>query len=365
MSLKLFNTLTRKKEEFEPLEAGRVRMYTCGPTVYDRPHIGNFRTFLFDDILRRYLEWKGYEIDHVRNVTDVDDNTIKAAMKAGVTLPELTQPFVEAFFEDIERLGLEEAEHYPRATEYVPQMIQLVRKLEALSLAYEADGSVYYNIAKFPDYGRLAQLDRAKIRQGLRVSTDEAYEKQDARDFVLWKGGDRDDEGEVAVWESPWGPGRPGWHLECSVMANTLLGETIDIHTGGVDLIFPHHTNEIAQSEGANGVPAHLPRRPGSSPSGGDLRGVFRGPGRSTGGQRGLGDRRGRRELRDRRGECQAPLLARRSHPDLHNRMSFCAPQHWAETPTRLDSTHAMQSSVSSKLIDSYCLQPLELRPFL
>lgn len=255
MSLKLFNTLTRKKEEFEPLEAGRVRMYTCGPTVYDRPHIGNFRTFLFDDILRRYLEWKGYEIDHVRNVTDVDDNTIKAAMKAGVTLPELTQPFVEAFFEDIERLGLEEAEHYPRATEYVPQMIQLVRKLEALSLAYEADGSVYYNIAKFPDYGRLAQLDRAKIRQGLRVSTDEAYEKQDARDFVLWKGGDRDDEGEVAVWESPWGPGRPGWHLECSVMANTLLGETIDIHTGGVDLIFPHHTNEIAQSEGANGVP--------------------------------------------------------------------------------------------------------------
>ena len=255
MSLRLFNTLARRQEEFEPLEEGRVRVYSCGPTVYDRPHIGNFRTFLFDDILRRYLEWKGYQVTHVRNITDVDDNTIRAALKAGVSLAELTSPFADAFFEDVERLGLKQAEQYPRATDHVPQMIQLVEKLQERSLAYVVDGSVYFDIAKFPDYGRLAQLDKSEIREGMRVSSDAAYEKQDARDFVLWKGGERPEEGDVAVWDSPWGPGRPGWHLECSVMATSLLGESIDVHTGGIDLIFPHHTNEIAQSEGATGCP--------------------------------------------------------------------------------------------------------------
>ena len=255
MALRLFNTLTRTLEDFASIEEGHVRMYTCGPTVYERPHIGNFRTFLFDDILRRYLAWKGYQVTHVRNITDVDDNTIREAVKAGTSLHDLTEPFIAAFFEDLERLGLKPAEQYPRATDYIPQMIELVERLHTRQLAYEADGSVYFDISKFPEYGRLAQLDKSEIRAGMRVSSDEAYEKQDARDFVLWKGGERPEEGDVAVWDSPWGPGRPGWHLECSVMATTLLGETIDIHTGGVDLIFPHHTNEIAQSEGACGCP--------------------------------------------------------------------------------------------------------------
>jgi cysteinyl-tRNA synthetase len=255
MALRLYNTLTRRLEDFAPIEEGRVRMYTCGPTVYDRAHIGNFRTFLFEDILRRFLEWKGYEVVQVRNLTDVDDRTIQAALAKRIGLRELTEPYVRAFFEDSDRLGMERAEHYPRATDYVPQMIELVRRLEERGLAYVADGSVYFDISKFPDYGRLAQLDRASLKEGERVSGDQEYEKEDARDFVLWKGGDRPDEGDVAVWDSPWGSGRPGWHLECSVMALHLLGQPIDIHSGGVDLIFPHHTNEIAQVEGATGKP--------------------------------------------------------------------------------------------------------------
>jgi cysteinyl-tRNA synthetase len=255
MALRLYNTLTRRLEEFEPLKEGRVTMYTCGPTVYDRAHIGNFRTFLFEDILRRYLKWKGYDVVQVRNLTDVDDRTIHAAMEKGIGLRELTEPYVEAFLEDSDRLGLERAEHYPRATDYVPQMIELVRRLEERGLAYVADGSVYFDISKFPDYGALAQLDAASLSEGERVSGDQEYAKEDARDFVLWKGGRRPEEGDVAVWDSPWGSGRPGWHLECSVMAVHHLGQPIDIHSGGVDLIFPHHTNEIAQAEGAAGVP--------------------------------------------------------------------------------------------------------------
>ncbi len=255
MTLRLYNTLTRRIEEFEPLVPGRVTIYTCGPTVYDHAHIGNFRTFLFEDVLRRYLEWKGMEVVQVRNLTDVDDRTIHAAVEMGVGLPELTQPFIDAFFEDSDRLGLERAEHYPRATDYVPRMVELVQRLVERGLAYEADGSVYFDISQFPAYGELAQLDTASLSEAGRASGDEAYDKEDARDFVLWKGGERPEEGDVAVWDSPWGPGRPGWHLECSVLAMTHLGHPFDIHTGGIDLIFPHHTNEIAQAEGATGKP--------------------------------------------------------------------------------------------------------------
>ena len=255
MTLKLYNTLTRQIEEFQPLEEGRVTMYTCGPTVYDRAHIGNFRTFLAEDILRRFLEWKGYDIVQVRNLTDVDDRTIHAAVTQGIGLAELSAPFIEAFFEDHDRLGLERAEFYPRATDYVPQMVEMVQKLVERGLAYEADGSVYFDISEFPDYGRLAQLESIDLKDGERETGDTAYDRDDARDFVLWKGGERPEEGDVAVWESPWGAGRPGWHLECSVMAIAHLGQPFDIHSGGVDLVFPHHTNEIAQAEGAEGKP--------------------------------------------------------------------------------------------------------------
>lgn len=255
MGLRLYNTLSRRLEEFQPLEQGRVTMYTCGPTVYDRAHVGNFRTFLCEDILRRYLKWKGYEVVQVRNLTDVDDRTIRAAVQRGISLRELTGPYIEAFFEDHDRLGLERAENYPRATDYVPQMIELVQMLVDRGLAYEADGSLYFDISEFPTYGRLAQIDLSSLREGEREAGDQVYDKEDARDFVLWKGGERPEEGDVAVWDSPWGPGRPGWHLECSVLALTHLPQPLDIHSGGVDLIFPHHTNEIAQAEGASGKP--------------------------------------------------------------------------------------------------------------
>ncbi|NIR43888.1 MAG: cysteine--tRNA ligase [Gemmatimonadetes bacterium] len=255
MPLRLYNTLTRQVEAFEPLEDGRVTMYTCGPTVYDRAHIGNFRTFLAEDILRRFLRWKGYEVVQVRNLTDVDDRTIHAAVQRGVSLRELTAPFIDAFFEDHDRLGLQRAEYYPRATDYVDRMIDMVEKLVDGGFAYEADGSVYYDISRFPDYGRLAGLENIEVREGERETGDAEYAREDARDFVLWKGGERPEEGDVAVWDSPWGPGRPGWHLECSVMATAHLGQPFDIHSGGVDLIFPHHTNEIAQAEGAQGKP--------------------------------------------------------------------------------------------------------------
>lgn len=255
MSLRFTNTLTGALEEFRPLEGGRVRMYTCGPTVYDRAHIGNFRTFVWEDLLRRYLEWKGYEVTQVMNLTDVDDRTIGAAVEGGVGLSEVTRPVIEAFFEDWETLGLEPVEHNPRATEHIPQMIELVRTLEGKGHTYESEGSVYFAIASFPGYGRLIQLDPSRLRGSGRVSGDEEYSKEDPRDFVLWKGAARGPEAEVAVWDSPWGPGRPGWHLECSAMAMEYLGPRLDIHTGGVDNIFPHHVNEMAQSEASTGEP--------------------------------------------------------------------------------------------------------------
>jgi cysteinyl-tRNA synthetase len=230
-------------------------MYTCGPTVYERAHIGNFRAFTWEDLLRRYLKWRGYRVTQVMNLTDVDDRTIQAAIDRGVNLEQVTAPVTSAFFEDWETLGLEPVERNPRATEHVPQMIDLVRRLEEGGFTYERDGSVYFAIDRFPGYGVLANIDPDALRTSGRVEGDENYSKENPRDFVLWKGGVRGREGDVAVWESPWGPGRPGWHLECSAMAMEYLGETLDIHTGGVDNIFPHHANEIAQSEAATGMP--------------------------------------------------------------------------------------------------------------
>ena len=255
MALRLHNTLTRTVEDFEPAEKGHVRMYTCGPTVYDRAHIGNFRAFTWEDLLRRYLKWRGYRVTQVMNITDVDDRTIQAAVDRGIGLEQVTAPVTRAFFEDWETLGLESVEQNPRATEHVPQMIDLVRRLEEAGFTYERDGSVYFAIDRFPGYGRLANIDPEALRTDERIEGDENYSKENPRDFVLWKGGARGHEGEAAVWDSPWGPGRPGWHLECSAMAMEYLGETLDIHTGGVDNIFPHHVNEIAQSEGATGRP--------------------------------------------------------------------------------------------------------------
>ncbi|MCL7976136.1 MAG: cysteine--tRNA ligase [marine benthic group bacterium] len=255
MSLRFYNTLGRKVEAFESLEPGIVRMYTCGPTVYDRAHIGNFRAFVWEDLLRRYLEWKGWEVVQVMNITDVDDRTIRAAVNQGVPLEEITRPVEASFFEDWETLGLESVEHTPRATEHVESMIELVRRLEESEVAYSREGSIYFAVDRFPGYGRLIDLDPGSLKAGTRVEGDEEYSKDDPRDFVLWKGGARESESNVAVWDSPWGPGRPGWHLECSAMAMEYLGESFDIHTGGVDNIFPHHVNEMAQSEAATGRP--------------------------------------------------------------------------------------------------------------
>jgi len=250
MTLKFHNTLSRRLEEFAPLEPGVVRMYTCGPTVYDFAHLGNFRTYMFEDLLRRWLKWRGYRVVQVMNLTDVDDKTIRGALAAGVSLDAYTAPYIEAFFEDIDALRIERAEHYPRATRHVAEMVALIARLEANGHTYEAGGSIYYRIGTFPGYGKLSGMDIAALKPGARVDVDE-YEKEEARDFALWKA---PREGEP-TWPSPWGPGRPGWHIECSAMSTKYLGETFDLHTGGVDNIFPHHENEIAQSEGASGKP--------------------------------------------------------------------------------------------------------------
>jgi cysteinyl-tRNA synthetase len=255
VTLRLHNSLTRQTEAFAPLAPPRVTLYTCGPTVWNFAHIGNFRTFVFEDVLRRYLEFAGYEVAHVMNLTDVDDRTIAAAGQAGVPLAVHTAPFAEAFFADCRYLRIRPAAHYPRATAFVPQMVALVQRLLDGGVAYRGeDGSVYFAIDRFPSYGRLSQVDRRELRAGARVSSDE-YDKADARDFVLWKAAKPEDEAVGAAWDAPFGRGRPGWHLECSAMAQALLGETVDIHAGGVDLMFPHHEDEIAQSEAATGKP--------------------------------------------------------------------------------------------------------------
>jgi len=258
VSLKLFNTLSRAVEPFQPLHPPRVTLYTCGPTVWNYAHIGNFRTFLFEDLLRRHLEASGYDVFHIMNLTDVDDRTIKAAAAAGKTLTEHTAQYAQAFFADRDFLRIRAAHVYPRATQSVPPMVALIEKLLAKGVAYKGeDGSVYFAISKFPTYGRLSRLDAREIKVGARVASDE-YAKDDPRDFALWKKSDDEDERVGAAWDASFGRGRPGWHLECSAMSLDEIGkrfkvETLDLHAGGIDLIFPHHEDEIAQSEAATG----------------------------------------------------------------------------------------------------------------
>jgi cysteinyl-tRNA synthetase len=248
-NIRFFNSLTREKERFVPVENGKVRMYTCGLTVYDFGHIGNFRAFVFEDLLRRWLEYSGFRVTQVMNLTDVDDRTIKASRKNGVPLDEYTEPYIEAFFEDVATLNIEKAEYYPKATEHVPEMLALITKLMEKGYAYRGeDGSIYYDISKFKDYGKLANIRVENLKPGARVKVDE-YAKEEAQDFALWKAWSEED-GDVS-WDAPFGKGRPGWHIECSAMSMKYLGETLDIHCGGVDNLFPHHENEIAQSEAA------------------------------------------------------------------------------------------------------------------
>ncbi len=248
--IRFHNTLTGRVEPFVPLVPGEVRIYTCGPTVYDFAHIGNFRTFVFQDVLRRFLGSRGFRIQQVMNLTDVDDRIIQNAAAAGIPIREYTEKYVRAFLEDMDALGLERPEQIVRATDHIEQMVELVERLREKTFTYVSDGSIYYRIAKFPSYGKLSKIDLSGIQAGARVETDR-YEKEDARDFALWKA---PKPGEH-FWEMRIGPGRPGWHLECSAMSMHYLGETIDIHTGGIDLAFPHHENEIAQSEAATGKP--------------------------------------------------------------------------------------------------------------
>ena len=255
MTLRLYNTMTRQQEEFAPIAPPVVTLYSCGPTVWNYAHIGNFRTFLFVDLLRRWLEASGHKVYHIMNLTDVDDRIIKEAGTRGVTIQALVAPFITAFYEDRDYLRITPAHSYPRATEFVQPMVRLVAGLLEKQVAYRGDdGSVYYAIGRFPAYGRLSQLDKRQLKSGAsgRVSTDE-YDKENAQDFVLWKAAKPEDESAGAAWDAPFGRGRPGWHLECSAMALELIGERhdtriLDIHTGGVDLIFPHHEDEIAQS---------------------------------------------------------------------------------------------------------------------
>ncbi len=244
------NSETRRVETFAPLAAGKVGIYTCGPTVYNHVHIGNLRTFLFEDLLCRTLRWLGYEVQQVMNLTDVDDKTIRGAAERGVALDDFTAEYIASFRKDLETLRVEPAAEYPRATRHVPEMIRMIERLLERGHAYVSDGSVWFRIASDEDYGRLSGFKAENARQGDRVANDE-YEKEDVRDFVLWKAAKPDE----PSWDSPWGPGRPGWHIECSAMSMKYLGQTFDVHSGGVDLIFPHHENEIAQSESSTGKP--------------------------------------------------------------------------------------------------------------
>ena len=250
---RLYNTLARAVEPFAPADGRTVSIYSCGPTVYNPAHLGNFRTFLFVDLLRRTLQLRGWKVNQVMNLTDVDDKIIRRADEQGKRIGEITEPVTAIFFADRDYLRIQPAETYPKATDYIPQMIALVERLIANGTAYQADdGSVYFAIGRFPAYGRLSRLDTREIRSGARVAQDD-YTKENAQDFALWKAAKPEDERVGAAWDSPWGRGRPGWHLECSAMAIDLLGETLDIHAGGIDLIFPHHEDEIAQSEAATG----------------------------------------------------------------------------------------------------------------
>jgi len=242
--IRFFNTLSSKKENFKPIQPGQVKLYTCGPTVYDFAHIGNFRAYIFEDLLKRFLQLIGYQVVHVMNITDVDDKTIKGAAAEKLALKEYTQKYTDAFFEDIKILNIARADYYPKATEHIPDMVRIIRGLLQKGHAYEKEGSIYFSLAKFPDYGKLSKIRRHELQSTARIEADE-YEKESAQDFALWK---KKKEGEP-FWETEIGFGRPGWHIECSAMSTKYLGETFDIHCGGVDNIFPHHENEIAQSE--------------------------------------------------------------------------------------------------------------------
>jgi len=254
VTLKLHNTLTGSKDVFEPLQDGHVGMYTCGPTVWNFAHVGNLRAFLFYDLLRRQLQVDGYRVTHAMNLTDIDDRILDQAMHAGTTIGEYVKPYVEAFFEDMRTLRALPAHDYPRATEHIPEMVAMIGTLLERGFAYVADGDVYFRIESFPRYGMLSHLDRSGLRPGARVAKDK-YDKESVSDFALWKKAHPEDEKLGAAWDAPFGRGRPGWHIECSAMAKRYLGDTFDIHGGGVDLLFPHHENEIAQSEAANGKP--------------------------------------------------------------------------------------------------------------
>ena len=253
MPLQFFNSLKREKEIFQPIEKGKVGLYTCGPTVYDYAHIGNFRTFMFEDLLKRWLLHSSYDVKHVMNITDVDDKTIKKAKQMKVSLSGITDKYTQYFMEDLRWLKMIPADIYPTATESVPKMISMIERLLEKGFAYsEDDGSVYFNISSFPNYGKLTQINISAQRTGDRVMEDE-YDKDAPQDFALWKGW-KEEDGEV-VWDAPWGRGRPGWHIECSAMSSESLGDHFDIHCGGVDNMFPHHENEIAQSQCATDQP--------------------------------------------------------------------------------------------------------------
>jgi cysteinyl-tRNA synthetase len=263
VTLRLHNTLTGAKDVFEPLTPGHVRMYTCGPTVWNFAHVGNLRAFLFYDLVRRHLQVSGYDVTHVMNLTDIDDRILDQAMHAGVAIGEYVKPYVAGFFEDMAALRAQQAEHYPRATEHIPEMVEMISALIEQQYAYVADGDVYFRIASFPAYGALSHLDRGGLRAGARVARggrggssprirEDKYDKESISDFALWKKAQPGDEKLGAAWDAPFGRGRPGWHIECSAMSKRYLGDTLDIHAGGVDLMFPHHENEIAQSEAAN-----------------------------------------------------------------------------------------------------------------
>lgn len=246
---RFYNTSTRRKEAFEPASPPRVSVYSCGPTVYDVPHVGNYRFFVWVDLVHRYLAWRGYDVNLVMNITDIDDRTIAGAMQAGVPLRDHTEPFVDQFLGGLEALGVRPAACYPRATDHVDEMVELISRLLAKDHAYVADGNVFFRVASFASYGQLARLDPEAMRSTERVQADRLA-KEDPRDFTLWKVAIPDE----PSWPAPFGEGRPGWHLECSAMSMKYLGETFDLHLGGADLIFPHHENEIAQSEAATGV---------------------------------------------------------------------------------------------------------------
>ncbi|MBL8113961.1 MAG: cysteine--tRNA ligase [Acidobacteria bacterium] len=249
----LYNTESRSLEVFSPVHPGEVRLYTCGPTVYNRVHIGNLRTFTWEDLLCRVFRYFGYRTTQVMNLTDIDDKTIKGCVAEGITLGEFTAKHIATFFEDLATLGVTPADVYPKATDHVPEMVAIVKKLEEHGHTYVSDGSIWFRIASFPAYGKLSKVDLSTMQRGARVADDE-YEKEDVRDFAVWKAA-KPGEPESATWDTELGYGRPGWHLECTAMAMKYLGETLDIHTGAVDNIFPHHENEIAQSEGATGKP--------------------------------------------------------------------------------------------------------------